>query len=165
MPYFLLQAQIHNKLILYIAEEFLGYNEDEANLNISPEVVDIEGIIDDLKSVDNEEEDLYSPPPIPLITTAQARSHLTGLVQYLETLSVSELPGGAKPNLNVVVPRQQLQTLEQALTRNMHASRIQSIGFRHWSLLRFCYCILVLLGYYAVVTPPLISYIAINISM
>jgi len=37
-----------------------------------------------------------------------------------------ELPGGAKPNLNVVEARQQLQTLEQALARNMHASRIQS---------------------------------------
>jgi len=46
-------------------EEFLDYNEDEANLNLSPEVIDIEEIIDDLKSVDNEEEDLYSPPPIP----------------------------------------------------------------------------------------------------
>jgi len=57
-----------------------------ANLHISPEVVDIEEIIDD-KSVDNEE-DLYSPPPIPLIATAQARSHLTELVQYLEALSV-----------------------------------------------------------------------------
>jgi len=69
-----------------LAEEFLDYNEDEANLNISPEVVDIEEIIDD-KSVDNEE-DLYSPPSIPLITTAQARSHVTELVQYLEALSV-----------------------------------------------------------------------------
>jgi len=39
---------------------------------------------------------------VPLITTAQACSHLTELVQYLEALSVSELPGGAKPNLNVV---------------------------------------------------------------
>jgi len=109
-----------------LAEEFLDYNEDEANLNISPEVVDIDEIIDDLKSVDNEEEDLYSPPPIPFITTAQARSHLTELVQHLEALSVSELPGGAKSNLNLVVARQQLQTLEQALTRNMHASRIWS---------------------------------------
>jgi len=109
-----------------LVEEFLDYNEDDANLSISSEVVDIEEIIDDLKSVDNEEENLYSPPPIPLMTTAQARSHLTGLVQYLEVLSVSKLPGGAKPNLNVVVARQQLQTLEQALTRNMHAYRIQS---------------------------------------
>ena len=52
-------------------EEFLDYNEDEANLNLSPEVIDIEEIIDDLKSVDNEEEDLYSPPPIPLHKHAQ----------------------------------------------------------------------------------------------
>jgi len=74
--------------------------------------------MDDLKSTDNEE-DLYSPPPIPLITTAQAHSHLIELVQHLEALLVSELPGGAKPE-------QQLQTLEQALTRNMHASHIQS---------------------------------------
>ena len=75
--------------------------------------------------MDNEE-DLYSPAPVPLITTAQARPHLTELVQYLEALSVSELPGGAKPNPNIVVTRQQLQTLEQALTRNMDASHIQS---------------------------------------
>jgi len=40
-----------------------------------------------IKSVDDEEEDLYSPPPT-LITTAQVRSHLTELVQYLEALSV-----------------------------------------------------------------------------
>jgi len=58
-----------------LAEEFLDYNEDEANLNISPELVDIEEIIDDLKSVDNEEEGLYSPPPIPLITVAHKHVH------------------------------------------------------------------------------------------
>ena len=67
LPYFLLWAQTYNKLIVNtLAEEFLDYNEDEANLNISLEVVDIEEISDDRKSVDNEEEDLYSPPPIPL---------------------------------------------------------------------------------------------------
>jgi len=32
-----------------LAGEFLHYNEDEANLNLSPEVVDIEEIIDDQK--------------------------------------------------------------------------------------------------------------------
>jgi len=82
-------------------------------LILSPEVVYIEEIMDDLKSADNEEdlealEDLYSPPPIPLITTTQAHSHLIELVQHLEALSVSELPGGAKPHLNVVAARQQL---------------------------------------------------------
>jgi len=80
--------------------------------------------------VDNEEVDPYSPPPIPLITTAQARSHLTELVQYLEALSVSELPGGAKPNLNVVVARQQLQTLEQALTHNMQCISYSELYYR-----------------------------------
>jgi len=104
-----LRGDTNSQQVNTLAEEFLDYNEDEANVNISPEVVGIEDIIDDLKSVDNEEEglevleDLYSPPPIPLIKTAQARSHLTELVQHLEALSVSELPGGAKPNLNVVV--------------------------------------------------------------
>jgi len=122
----LLTTSTNSQQVNTRAEEFLIYNEDEANLNISLEVVDIEEIIEDLKSVDNEGEDLYSPPPIPIITTAQAHPHLTELVQYLEALSVSELLGGAKPNLNVVEVRQQLQTLEQALTRNMHASRIQS---------------------------------------
>jgi len=38
----------------------------------------------------------------------------------------SELLGGAKPTLNVVEARQQLQNLKQALARNIHASRIQS---------------------------------------
>ena len=85
LPYFLLPAQTYIQQVNTLAEEFLDYNEDDANLNISPEVVDIEEIIDD-KSVDNEQ-DLYSPPSIPLITTAQARSHLTELVQYLEALS------------------------------------------------------------------------------
>jgi len=47
-----------NSQVNTLAEEFLDYNEDEANLNISPEVVYIEEIIGDLKSVDNEEEDL-----------------------------------------------------------------------------------------------------------
>jgi len=31
---------------------------------------------------------------------------VTELVQHLEALSISELPGGAKPNLNVVVAMQ-----------------------------------------------------------
>ena len=90
-----LRGDTNSQQVNTLAEEFLDYNEDEANLNISPEVVDIEEIIDELKSVDNEEqglellEDLYSPPPI----------HLTELAQHLEALSVSELP---KPNLNVV---------------------------------------------------------------
>jgi len=44
-------------------------------------------------------------------------------------------PGGAKPNLNVVEARQQLQTLEQALARNMHASRVQSSITDWFSLL------------------------------
>jgi len=73
-----------------------------------------------------------------LYLESQARSHLTGLVQYLGALLVSELPGGAKPNLNVVVARQQLQTLEQALTRDsMHLvfRALLQIGFHHWSLL------------------------------
>jgi len=62
----LLLTRSTNSQVNTLVEEFLDYNEDEANLNISPEVVDIEEIIDGLKSVGNEEEDLYSPPPIPL---------------------------------------------------------------------------------------------------
>ena len=45
-----------NSQVNTLVKEFLDYNEDEANLNISPEVVDIEEIIDYLKSVDNEED-------------------------------------------------------------------------------------------------------------
>jgi len=43
-------TQTHNK-VNTLAEELLDYNEDEANRNISPEVVDIEEIIQDLKSI------------------------------------------------------------------------------------------------------------------
>jgi len=82
----LLTTSTNSQQVNTLAEEFLDYNGDEANLNISPGVVDIEGVIDGFKGVDNEEEDLYSPPPIPLITIAQARSHLTELVQHLEAL-------------------------------------------------------------------------------
>jgi len=60
-----LRGDTNSQQVSTLAEEFLDYNEDEA---ISPEVVDIEEIIDDLKSVDNEE-DLYSPPPIHCTST------------------------------------------------------------------------------------------------
>ena len=128
----LLTTSTNSQQVITLAEKYLDYNEDHVNLNISPEVVDITEIIHDLKDLDNEEEDLedlqelYSPPSIPVITSAQARSHLTELVHYLETLSVSKLPGGGKPGVDVLAVRQQLHTLEQALTCNMHESRIQS---------------------------------------
>ena len=101
----LLTESTNSQQVNTVVEKFLDYNEDEANLNVSPKAIDIEEIMDDLKSADNEEEDpealedLYSPPPIPLITTAQARSHLIELAQHLEALPVSKLPGGAKPDL------------------------------------------------------------------
>jgi len=60
----LLTTSTNSQQVNTLVEEFLVYNEDETNLNISLEVVDIEEIIDDLKSVDNRE-DIYSPPPIP----------------------------------------------------------------------------------------------------
>jgi len=152
----LLTTSTNSQQVNTLAEEFLDYNEDEANLNISLEVVDIEEIIDDLKSVDNEE-DLYSPPPIPLITTAQARSHLTELVQYLEALSVSELPSGA---MKVVVARQQLSKLLLPICMHLVFRALLQIGFTTGVLLSsviafLSCCVRVLLGYYAVVTPPI----------
>jgi len=82
-----LRGDTNSQQVNTLAEEFLDYNEDEANLNIFPEAVDIEEIIDDLKSVANEEdlrlEKIYIHHP--LITTAQARSHLTELVQHLDS--------------------------------------------------------------------------------
>ena len=47
----LLLTRSTNSQVNTLAEEFLDYNEDEANLNISPEVVHIEEIIDDLKTI------------------------------------------------------------------------------------------------------------------
>jgi len=47
----LLTTSTNSQQVNTLAEEFLDYNEDEANLNISPEVVHIEEIIDDLKTI------------------------------------------------------------------------------------------------------------------
>jgi len=62
----LLTTSTNSQQVNTLAAEFLGYDEDEAK---SLGVVDIEEIIEDFKSVDNEDEDLevledlYSPPP------------------------------------------------------------------------------------------------------
>jgi len=96
----------------------------------------MEEIIDNLKGVDNEDlealEDLYSPPPIPLITTAQACSHLIELVQHLEALSGSKLPSGPKPKLNVVVAGSNYRLLSKlllAICMHLVFSTLLQIGF------------------------------------